>query len=62
MKDLQTETLEFADAKKRKAELVLQSEKQPRLLQAEQPKAIECCCLTDLVPFESLAEVRLEGT
>ena len=40
MGDLQTKTLTLAEAKKRKAEMVLQSRKQQRLLQAEQPREI----------------------
>jgi len=31
-----------AEAKKRKADIVLQSRKQQKLLQAEQPRQIEC--------------------
>ena len=42
MGDLQTKILTVAEAKKRKADMVLQSRKQQRLLQAEQPKLIEC--------------------
>ena len=42
MGDLQTEMLTLAEAKKRKADIVLQSRKQQRLLQAEQLKEIEC--------------------
>ena len=42
MGDLQTKLLTVAEAKKRKADMVLQSRKQQRLLQAEQPKLIEC--------------------
>ena len=42
MGDLQTKLLTVAEAKKRKADMVLQSRKQQRVLQAEQPKAIEC--------------------
>ena len=41
MGDLQTKMLTLAEAKKRKADTVLQSRKQQRLLQAEQPKTIE---------------------
>ena len=41
MGDLQTKILTVAEAK-RKADMVLQSRKQHRLLQAEQPKLIEC--------------------
>ena len=40
--DLQTKMLTLAEAKKRKADTVLQSRKQQKLLQAEQPKTIEC--------------------
>ncbi len=42
MGDLQTKTLTLAEAKKRKIDIVLQRRKQQKLLQAEQPKAIEC--------------------
>ena len=42
MGDLQTKMLTLAEAKKRKADIVLQSRKQQRLQQAEQPKAIGC--------------------
>ena len=48
MGDLQTKLLTVAEAKKRKADIyvlhyiVLQSRKQQRLLQAEQPREIEC--------------------
>ena len=42
MGDLQGKLLTVAEAKKRKADIVLQSRKQQRLLQAKQPKAIEC--------------------
>ena len=42
MGDVQTKLLTVAEAKKRKADIVLQSRKQQRLLQAEQPKAIGC--------------------
>ena len=42
MGDLQTKMLTVAEAKKRKADIVLQSRKQQRLLQVEQPKAIKC--------------------
>ena len=42
MGDLQTKMLTVAEAKRRKADMLLQSRKQQRLLQAEQPRAIEC--------------------
>ena len=42
MGDLQTRTLTVTEAKKRKAEIGLQSKKQQKLLQAEQPKKNEC--------------------
>ena len=42
MGDLQTKTLTLAEANKRRAEMVLQSRKQQRLLQAERSKTIEC--------------------
>ena len=42
MGDLQGKLLTVAEAKKRKAEVALQSRKQQKLLQAEQPRAIEC--------------------
>ena len=42
MGDLQSKLLTVAEAKKRKADIVLQSKKQQRLLQAEHPKAIGC--------------------
>ncbi|KAL3134269.1 hypothetical protein ABBQ38_006533 [Trebouxia sp. C0009 RCD-2024] len=42
MGDLQSKLLTVAEAKKRKAEIGLQSRKQQKLLQAEQPKTIEC--------------------
>ncbi len=42
MRNLQTKTLTLAEAKKRKANIVLQSRKQQRLVQAEQPKGLEC--------------------
>ena len=42
MGDLQTKMLTLAQAKKRRADMVLQSRKQQKLLQAEQPKTIEC--------------------
>ena len=43
MGDLQTHTLSVAEAKKRKkANVVTHTRKQQRLLQAEQPKLIEC--------------------
>lgn len=42
MGDLQTKMLTLAEAKKHKADIVLQSRKQQKLLQAEQPKLIEC--------------------
>ena len=42
MGDLQGKLLTVAEAKKRKAEIGLQSRKQQKLLQAEQSKAIEC--------------------
>ena len=42
MGDLQTKLLTVAEAKKRKADIVLQSRKQQKLLQAEQPRLIEC--------------------
>ena len=40
--DLQSKLLTVAEAKKRKADIVLQSRKQQKLLQAEQPRQIEC--------------------
>ena len=48
MGDLQSKTLTLKEAKKRKADIVLQSRKQQKLLQAEQPKLIEwtAACLT----------------
>ena len=42
MGDLQTKMLTLAEAKKRKADVILQSRKQQRLLQAEQPRKIKC--------------------
>ena len=42
MGDLQGKLLTVAEAKKRKADIELHSRKQQRLLQAEQPKTIEC--------------------
>ncbi|KAL3135137.1 hypothetical protein ABBQ32_008071 [Trebouxia sp. C0010 RCD-2024] len=42
MGDLQTKTLTVTEAKKRKAEIGIQSRKQQKLLRAEQPKLIEC--------------------
>ena len=42
MGDLQSKLLTIDDAKKRKAEHVYQARKQQKLLQAEQPKAIQC--------------------
>ncbi len=42
MGDLQTKMLTITEAKKRKADIVLQSKKQQRLVEAEQPKTIEC--------------------
>lgn len=42
MGDLQTKTLTVTKAKKRKAEVGLHSRKLQKLMQAEQPKAIEC--------------------
>ena len=42
MGDLQGKLLTVAEAKKRKADIVLQSRKRQKLLQAEQPKLIEC--------------------
>ena len=42
MGDLQAKVLTVAEAKKRKAEIGLQSRKQQKLLQAEQPKLIVC--------------------
>ena len=41
MGDLQTKMLTLAEEKKRKADTVLQSRKQQKLLQAEQPRLIE---------------------
>ena len=38
MGDLQTKMLTLAEAKKRKADVVLQSRKHQRLMQAEQPR------------------------
>ena len=48
MGDLQGKLLTVAEAKKRKADIVLQSRQRQKLLQAEQPKLIECtaACLT----------------
>ena len=40
--DLQSKLLTVAEAKKRKADIVLQNRKQQKLLQAEQPRQIEC--------------------
>lgn len=40
--DLQSKLLTVAEAKKRKAGIESQSRKQQKLLQAEQPKLIEC--------------------
>ena len=42
MGDLESKLLTVAEAKKRKADIGLQSRKQQRLLQAERPKTIEC--------------------
>ena len=42
MGDLQTKILTLKEAKKRKADIGLQRRKQQKLLQAEQPSAIEC--------------------
>jgi len=42
MGDLQTKMLTLAEAKKRKADVVLKSRKQQRPLQAKQPRLIEC--------------------
>ena len=42
MRDLQTKLLTVAEAKKCKADMVLHSRKQQKLLQLEQPKLIEC--------------------
>ena len=42
MGDLQSKLLTLAEAKKRKADIELQSRKRQKLLQADQPKAIEC--------------------
>ncbi len=42
MGDLQGKLLTVAEAKKRKTDIVLQSRKRQKLLQAEQPKLIEC--------------------
>ncbi|DBA75153.1 TPA: hypothetical protein ACH3X1_010469 [Trebouxia sp. C0004] len=42
MGDLQSKLLTVAEAKKRKADIELQSRKQQKLQQAEQPKAIGC--------------------
>ena len=42
MGDLQSKLLTVTEAKKRKADTVLQSRKQQRLLQAEQPTFVEC--------------------
>ncbi|DBA97253.1 TPA: hypothetical protein ACH3X1_015001 [Trebouxia sp. C0004] len=42
MGDLQTKLLTVAEAKKRKANIESQSRKQQRLLQAEQPRELEC--------------------
>lgn len=42
MGDLQTKILTLNEAKKRKADIGLQSRKQQKLMQAEQPKLIEC--------------------
>ena len=42
MGDLQSKLLTVAEAKKRKAGIDSQSRKQQKLLQAEQPKTIEC--------------------
>ena len=42
MGDLQKKLLTVAEAKKRKADIVVQSRKQQRLLQTEQPRHIEC--------------------
>lgn len=42
MGDLQTKLLAVEEAKKRKADMDVQKRKQQKLLQAEQPRAIEC--------------------
>jgi hypothetical protein len=42
MGDLKTKLLTVAKAKKRKADVDTQRKKQQKLMQAEQPKAIEC--------------------
>ncbi|KAL3131745.1 hypothetical protein ABBQ38_007464 [Trebouxia sp. C0009 RCD-2024] len=42
MGDLQTKMLTLKEAKKRKADTESHNKKQQRLLQAEQPRAIEC--------------------
>ncbi len=42
MGDLQSKLLTVAEAKKRKADIVLHNRKQQKLLQADQPKLIEC--------------------
>ena len=42
MGDLQSKILTLKEAKKRKADIGLQSRKQQKLLQAEQPRLIKC--------------------
>ncbi len=42
MGDLRSKTLTLAEAKKRKADADTQARKQQRLLQTEQPSAIQC--------------------
>ena len=42
MGDLQSKLLTVAEAKKRKADVDVQKRKQRKLLEAEQPKTIEC--------------------
>ena len=42
MGDLQSQLLTVTEAKKRKADIVLQGRKQQKLLQAEQPRTTKC--------------------
>ena len=48
MGDLQSKLLTLDEAKKRKADILLQSRKQQKLLQAEQPKFAECTEKTNI--------------
>ena len=63
MGDLQTKLLTVAEAKKRKADIALRSRKQQRLLQAEQPRFVECIAYISKQHHQWLqASVYTKGT